>query len=324
MSESIEHKRRIVRFPAEHEKDVIDYLKTAFKERHIPILVRDDKTRKKSAANGTASNAKTNTVVVDVNPGIMVGGAYTKDIESQEVIVIDSCLSVDDDESIKAIISQLPKFNVETASAAPVAADASAEPDDEAGAEAESDNGMKWYAVRTSSGKEKEAKKLLEHEIASRRIENLIAQVLVPTEKVVETDKRTGKKKLGERLFYPGYIFVKANMTPEIQGLIREPEDIAGVLSIKGKSVTDRIAIPLRPAEVKRLLGQAEDNENGSAEISNPFLINDAVRITEGPFNGFEGSVEEVLDDKKKVKVIVKIFGRKTSLELNYSQVTKE
>ncbi|MCI2082643.1 MAG: transcription termination/antitermination protein NusG [Bacteroidales bacterium] len=182
--------------------------------------------------------------------------------------------------------------------------------------------GKKWYSVRTASGKEQEAKKYIEKEVTQRHLEDYISQVLIPTEKIYTF--KNGKRVQSERLFYPGYILVEANMTDEIQAIIRELPSVAGVLSDKIGNSAARLPIPLRPSEVKRILGEVDELVGQDAEMVNPFIVGEAVKIIDGPFNGFDGTIDEILEDKKKIKVIVKIFGRKTLLELNYAQVTKE
>jgi transcriptional antiterminator NusG len=307
MGDSTEHKRYIVRFPAEHEKDVLEYLKKAFKDNKLVILVKDDKYRKKLAEGSAMKEVKDAVVSLDVNPGKVFGGksssgSYSNELHGMEFISIEGDLTPEQEDIVRTIVREAPKFTSE---------------DQTAMAE------KKWYAVRTAGGKEEEAKKLLEKEISLRHLEDSIEQVLIPTEKVFEM--KNGKRVQTEKNFYPGYILVKANMAPEIQGVIRELPDVAGVLSNKGKSFTDHVPIPLRESEVSRLLGQVdglvEDQEVGN-EV--PFILNEPVKITDGPFNGFNGTIDAILEDKKKVKVIVIIFGRKTVLELNYAQVTKE
>ena len=193
-----------------------------------------------------------------------------------------------------------------------------------------SESTKKWYVLRAAGGKEKKAKEYLEKEIERCGLQDLVSQVLVPTEKVYKI--RDGKRVCTERLFYPGYVLIEAELTGELQYIIRnEVPHMSGFLTEKrdvkrgnGKAQEEKIPIPLRDDEVKRILGEQDEKAVTDAETVVDYKIGDAVKITDGPFNGFDGTVEEVLEDKKKLKVMVKIFGRKTILELNFVQVVKE
>ena len=176
----------------------------------------------------------------------------------------------------------------------------------------------KWYVVRTAGGKEKKAKEYIEKEIEALGLGNYLTQVLIPTEKYYQV--KNGKRVLSERIFYPGYLLVEAVMTGEIQHVIRNITYVAGFLS-EGK---DRVPVPVRESEINRIMGRVDELADQEEETVTPFIVGEAVKITDGPFNGFDGNVEEILADKKKLKVMVKIFGRKTILELNFAQVTKE
>lgn len=306
MGEATEHKRYIVRFPAEHEKDVLDYLKQEFRNNSVPILVRDDKYRKKKALGGIKEE-KSAKVTVDVNPGKVYGGkelngSLSNELHAEEFIWIEGDFDPEQEDIVKNIVHNAPKFTADSAESI----------------------GKKWYSVRTASGKEQEAKKYIERVVEERKLQNYIAQVLIPSEKVYTANKKSGKHVQTERLFYPGYILVEANMTDEIQAVIRDLPNVAGVLSDRIGNSADRIPIPLRPSEVKRILGQMDELVGEDVETINPFHVGEAVKINDGPFNGFDGTVDKILDDKKKINVVVKIFGRKTLLELNYTQVTKE
>ena len=126
-----------------------------------------------------------------------------------------------------------------------------------------------------------------------------------------------------ERIFYPGYILIEANLTGEIQHIIRNLPHVSGFLTEK-QGGKDKEPSPLRQSEVNRILGRVDELIDKEEEIITPFVVGEAVKVTDGPFNGFDGTVEEVLEDKRKLKVMVKIFGRKTILELNFVQVVKE
>lgn len=179
----------------------------------------------------------------------------------------------------------------------------------------------KWYVVRAAGGKEKKAKEYIENEIKRLGLDDYISQVLIPTEKIYQI--KNGKRVSMERIFYPGYILIEAALTGEIQHIIRNLPHISGFLSEK-QGGKEKEPTPLRQSEVNRILGRVDELIEKEEENVTPFVVGEAVKVTDGPFNGFDGTVEEVLEDKKKLKVMVKIFGRKTILELNFVQVVKE
>lgn len=182
------------------------------------------------------------------------------------------------------------------------------------------ENDKKWYVIRVAGGKEKKAKEYIESEIKALNKGNEVSQILIPTEKVYSV--RNGKKVSKESIFFPGYILIEANLTGELQHIIRNLPHVSGFLSDRhGK---DKEPTPLRPSEVNRILGIVDDLMEQEEQDATPYMVGEAVKITDGPFNGFEGTIEEVIQDKKKLKVMVKIFGRKTLLELNFVQVVKE
>ena len=193
-----------------------------------------------------------------------------------------------------------------------------------------SDSNKKWYVLRAAGGKEKKAKEYLEKEIERRNLQDLVSQVLVPTEKVYRI--RDGKRICTERLFYPGYVLIEAELTGELQHIIRnEVPHMSGFLTEKrdvvrgnGKAQEEKLPIPLRDDEVKRILGEQDEMAGTEAETVIDYKAGDAVKITDGPFSGFDGTVEDIVEDRSKLKVMVMIFGRKTLLELNFTQVTKE
>lgn len=178
----------------------------------------------------------------------------------------------------------------------------------------------KWYVIRAAGGKEKKAKEYIENEVKRLNLQDYVSQVLIPTEKIYQV--KNGKKVSMERIFYPGYILIEAALTGEIQHLIRNLPYVSGFLAEKtGK---DKEPVPLRVSEVNRILGRVDELAEMDEENITPFIIGEAVKVIDGPFNGFDGTVEEIAEDKKKLKVMVKIFGRKTLLELNFVQVVKE
>ncbi len=178
--------------------------------------------------------------------------------------------------------------------------------------------GKAWYVVRAVSGQEKKVKQYIESEISRLDLEENISQVLIPTEKVFEM--RNGKKRLRERNFLPGYILVEAELSPEIISSVKDVPGVIGFLGAKKGGPP----IPLRPSELNRILGKVDEmNEKGEMP-EEPFIAGEPVKVMAGPFNGFDGIIEEVYEDKKKLKVVVKIFGRNTPVELNYFQVEKQ
>ena len=193
-----------------------------------------------------------------------------------------------------------------------------------------SNSGKKWYVLRAAGGKEKKAKEYLEKEIETYNLQDHVSQVLVPVEKVFKI--RDGKRICTERLFYPGYVLIEAELTGELQYIIRnEVPHMSGFLTEKrntskkeGKVQEEKIPIPLRDSEVKRILGEQDEKVLTDSETIIDYAVGEAVKITDGPFSGFDGIVEEIVADRSKLKVMVMIFGRKSLLELNFTQVTKE
>jgi transcriptional antiterminator NusG len=175
-----------------------------------------------------------------------------------------------------------------------------------------------WYVIRAISGKEKKVKEYLESEIERLNMQEHVSQVLIPTEKVFEM--RNGKKKLRERSFLPGYILIECEMVPELIPMVKDIPNVIGFLGERRGSMPQ----PLRQNEVNRILGKVDEmNEKGEMP-EEPFIKGEPVKVMAGPFNGFTGVVDEIYEDKKKLKVVVKIFGRNTPIELNYFQVEKE
>ncbi|KAB1062733.1 transcription termination/antitermination factor NusG [Salibacter halophilus] len=176
----------------------------------------------------------------------------------------------------------------------------------------------KWYVVRAVSGKEKKVKEQLEVEISRLNLEDYVSQVLIPTEKVYQI--RNGKKISKERNFFPGYVLIEAALTGEIPHIIKNVTNVIGFLgATKGGD-----PVPMRQAEVNRILGKVDELADSDEEVNIPYIVGESVKVIDGPFNNFTGVIEEINEEKKKLKVMVKIFGRKTPLELNYMQVEKE
>ena len=173
-----------------------------------------------------------------------------------------------------------------------------------------------WYAIQTTAGHENKVRSLIQRkiELDARAPEGRpIRQALVPMQEVVEI--KNGKKVTVERKLYPGYVLVETLMNQETIHVINS---IQGVIKFVGH---ERLPQPLRPDEVNRLLGIADETEQEEPKEEIPFLVGQAVAITEGPFTDFNGTVEEVITDKGKVRVSVSLFGRPTSVELDYLQL---
>ena len=181
----------------------------------------------------------------------------------------------------------------------------------------------KWYVIRVAGGKEKKAKEYIEAEVRVAGRTEEVSQILIPTEKTFSV--KNGKKISKDSILFPGYIYIEADLTGELQHIIRNVPHVSGFLTEKvGKDGKDKQPIPLRKTEVNRILGIVDELLDQEEENTTPFVVGEAVKIMDGPFNGFDGTIEEILHDKKKLKVMVKIFGRKTLLELNFVQVVKE
>ncbi|MHA3789680.1 transcription termination/antitermination protein NusG [Flavobacterium hauense] len=178
-------------------------------------------------------------------------------------------------------------------------------------------NVKKWYVVRAVSGQENKVKNYIETEINRLGMADYISQVLVPTEKVVQV--RDGKKISKDRVYFPGYVMIEANLTGEIPHIIKS---ITGVIGFLGETKGGD-AVPLRLSEVNRMLGKVDELSVKTDNVSIPFTVGETIKVIDGPFNGFNGSVEKVNEEKRKLEVMVKIFGRKTPLELSFMQVEK-
>ena len=182
----------------------------------------------------------------------------------------------------------------------------------------------KWYVLRTAGTKEKKAADYLLKEIERHAdLQAIVDQVLVPVKKEIVT--KNGKRKEVERLLFPGYVLIHAELNPDLEYVIRNGiPGMSGFLTEKTGNGTDRIPVPIRDEEAQRILGVQDEYATGAAETEVNFAVGESVRITDGPFSGFSGTVEEILQDRSKIKVVVVIFGRKTLLELSFTQVTKE
>ncbi|MFT3883862.1 MAG: transcription termination/antitermination protein NusG [Flavobacteriales bacterium] len=179
-------------------------------------------------------------------------------------------------------------------------------------------DGKKWYVIRAISGKEKKVKELIDAEVRRSSMGTYIHQVLIPMEKFYQI--RDGKKVSKERNFFPGYVLMEADLTGEIAHTLKQLPNVIGFLgSEKGGD-----PVPLRQSEVNRILGTVDTLAESEETIHNPYHVGESVKVIDGPFNTFTGVIEEINEEKKKLKVTVKIFGRKTPVELSFMQVEKE
>ncbi|MFR9165854.1 MAG: transcription termination/antitermination protein NusG [Dysgonomonas sp.] len=174
----------------------------------------------------------------------------------------------------------------------------------------------KWYVLRAVSGKETKVKEYLEAEMKKTDLGKYISQVLIPTEKTYII--RNGKKVLREKPYLPGYILIEAALVGEVIHELKNINYVAGFLP----NTTN--PQPLKQSELNRILGTMDELEEQDGEMDVQYYVGENVKVTNGPFSGFSGVVEEVNAEKKKLKLMVKIFGRKTPLELTYMQVEKE
>lgn len=176
----------------------------------------------------------------------------------------------------------------------------------------------KWYSLRVISGKERKIKERIELEIQRSGWQGFVTQVLVPTEKVYKI--RNGKKVISERNILPGYILVEAVPSKFSGEMVQTIANIPNVIHFLGKSNP----IPMRTSEANRMLGKVDESQGAGEALIEPFIVGETVKIIDGAFSEFVGDVQEVNEEKKKLKVIVKIFGRGTEVELNFMQVEKQ
>jgi len=175
----------------------------------------------------------------------------------------------------------------------------------------------RWYSLRVMSGKEKKIKERIELEISRRKWEPYVTQILVPSEKVYKI--RNGKKVILERNILPGYILIEAVPSSFSGEMIQTISGMPNVIHFLGKTNP----IPMQPSEANRMLGKVDESQEVGESMLEPFIVGETVKIIDGPFNDFVGDIKEVNEEKKKLKVIVKIFGRGTEVELNFMQVEK-
>lgn len=184
--------------------------------------------------------------------------------------------------------------------------------------EAPVDDGKRWYSLRVISGKERKIKERIELEIQRNSWSSSVTQVLVPSEKVYKI--RSGKKVILERNILPGYILVEAFYKKFSSDIVQGIANIPNVIHFLGKTKP----IPMQQSEANRMLGKVDESQEVGEALIEPYIVGETVKIIDGPFNGFVGDIKEVNEEKKKLKVIVKIFGRGTEVELNFMQIDKE
>ena len=176
---------------------------------------------------------------------------------------------------------------------------------------------LKWYVLKSISGQENKVKTYIENEMKHLGFESFVTQVVIPMEKVITM--RNGKKVPKEKPYYPGYLMVEANLVGEIPHIIKNIPGVISFLSLtKGGD-----PVPMRKSEVNRMLGRMDELSEFATDVEIPFVVGENVKVVDGPFNGFNGTIEKILEEKKKVEVSVLIFGRKTPMELSFMQVEK-
>jgi len=180
----------------------------------------------------------------------------------------------------------------------------------------------KWYVLRVVSGKERKVKEYLDKDISRNGWNNIVKQVFLPMEKVYKV--QNGKKVMREKNYFPGYVMIEVADGKLTDDMVQHISSISNVMHFltDGKGSKGNI-ISLRKAEVNKMLGKVDEMNDQGVTLSEPFIVGETIKIIEGPFNDFNGVIEEVNDEKKKLKVTVKIFGRSTPVELNYVQVEK-
>ncbi|MDY5969310.1 MAG: transcription termination/antitermination protein NusG [Bacteroidales bacterium] len=182
----------------------------------------------------------------------------------------------------------------------------------------EQKNTKKWYVVKAISGKEKKAKEYIETEIAKRGWSNYVSQVVVPTEKYVSI--KNGKRVVKERNYFPGYVMLEVELFDDIVPVIQNVPSVIDWLRDAGNGVP----VPMLEGEANRILGKMDEQAETEGELEDVYEVGEMVKVIDGPFSSFSGMIEEVNTEKKKLKLTVRIFGRRTPLELNFNQVERD
>ena len=175
---------------------------------------------------------------------------------------------------------------------------------------------MHWYALKAISGKEQKVKEYIELDMKNHHFEQYVPQVLIPTKRVEQVVRE--KRVVKEVNMLPGYVLVEAQLVGEIAHMLRNTPNVLGFLGGTDKPT------PLRQSEINRMLGVDQDEEIVPEVLHTEYIEGESVKVTDGPFSGFNGKIESVNSEKQKLKVAVKIFGRDTTLELNFGQFEKE
>ena len=178
-------------------------------------------------------------------------------------------------------------------------------------------NDKHWYVLRVMGGKEKKTVSFIEKEIDRLNMRDHVSKILVPTEKVYQI--RNGKKISKERNFFPGYVLVEANLVGEVPHALKNITNVLGFLG----ATKGGVPVPMRQNEINKILGRVDEMALSDEHVNIPFIIGESVKVIDGPFNSFHAEIEGIDEQKKKLKLMVKIFGRKTPLELNFMQVEK-
>jgi transcriptional antiterminator NusG len=176
---------------------------------------------------------------------------------------------------------------------------------------------MNWYVLRVMGGKERKTVEFLEKEIDRLGMRDFVSQILVPTEKVYQI--RNGKKISKEKNFFPGYVLVEANLIGEVPHALKNVTNVLGFLG----ATKGGVPVPMRQSEINRILGKVDDMALADEQVNIPFVVGENVKVIDGPFNSFNAEIEAIDEQKKKLQLMVKIFGRKTPLELNFMLVEK-
>lgn len=227
---------------------------------------------------------------------------------------LDDMLGLTEEEDVEMPEQVTTEAGMDTTDELPGGVEENTEVEPEAPAKPET----KWYSLRVISGKERKIKERVELEIQRNNWGDFVRSIVVPTEKVYKI--RNGKKMISERNILPGYMMVEAVPDSFTGEMIAAIANTPNVIHFLGKNQP----IPMRDAEALRLLGKVDESSEMGEQMVEPFLVGETVKIIDGPFNEFVGDVLEINDDKKKMKVMVKIFGRGTEVELAYVQVEKQ
>ena len=179
------------------------------------------------------------------------------------------------------------------------------------------DSNKKWYVLRVMGGKEKKTVAFIEKEIDRLKMQDHVSKILVPTEKVYQI--RNGKKISKERNFFPGYVLVEANLVGEVPHVLKNITNVLGFLG----ATKGGVPVPMRQSEINKILGRVDEMAITDEHVNIPYIVGESVKVIDGPFNSFHAEIEAIDEQKKKLKLMVKIFGRKTPLELNFMQVEK-